>query len=227
MESILGLSGSLIVVFILGGLAYLAFRQWFLWSKQEQEANDAMDAIMNNNNFNEKKEEMSNEAKTADTVREETCNLMVNALNSLGCQPEVLDGKSLNVSYQGENFHMEFGGSFVQVWDPGWSAIQADDPELANVKDAVNAANFGFGPTVVMTAPDENGVIYLHSRYGMLMQDGIRDIERYVQSSLDMFFRTKQEVTQNLHRLRVEQHQQQSNRRPIGFQTNSNESENN
>ena len=219
MESILGLSGSLVVIFIIGGLAYLAFRQWDLWIKEENEANAAMDGIMNSNNYNEGQAEMSNEEKTAEMVRAETCNLMVNALHNLGCQPEVLDDKSLNVSYQGENFHMEFGGSFVQVWDPAWSTIKADDPELANVKEAVNATNFGFGPTVVMTAPDENGIIYFHSRYGMLMQDSIHDIEGYVQHSLNMFFGTKQEVTQNFQRLRVEQQQRQANRRPIGFQT--------
>lgn len=223
MESILGISGSLVAIFILGGITYLAFRQWYLWSKEEHEANIAMDVIMNRNNFKEANEKMNNEEKTAEMVREETCNLMVNALSKLGCQPEVLDDKSLNASYQGENFHMEFGGSFVQVWDPAWSTIKADDPELANVKEAVNATNFGFGPTVVMTAPDENGIIYFHTRYGMLMQDGIRDIEGYVQHSLNMFFGTKQEVTQNFQRLHVEQQQRQTNRRPIGFQTNSNE----
>lgn len=227
MESILGISGSLVAIFILGGIAYLAFRQWYLWSQEEHEANVAMDVIMNRNNFKDANEEMNKEEKTPEMVREETCNLMVNALSRLGCQPEVLDDKSLNVSYQGENFHMEFGGSFVQVWDPAWSTIKADDPELANVKEAVNATNFGFGPTVVMTAPDENGIIYFHTRYGMLMQDGIRDIEGYVQHSLNMFFGTKQEVTQNFHRLRVEQQQRQTNRRPIGFQTNSNENDNN
>ena len=227
MESIIGLVGSCVAMFILGGIAYMAFRQWYFWIQEENEANAAMDVIMNSNNYKEGKEEMSNEEKTAEMAREETCNLMVNALNNLGCQPEVLDDKSLNVSYQGENFHMEFGGSLVQVWDPAWSTIKADDPELANLKEAVNATNFGFGPTVVMTAPDENGIIYFHTRYGMLMQDGIRDIEGYVQHSLNMFFGIKQEVTQNFQRLRVEQQQRQTNRRPIGFQTNSNENENN
>ena len=222
MESILGISGSLVAIFILGGIAYLAFRQWYLWSQEEHETNVAMDVIMNRNNFKDANEEMNKEEKTPEMVREETCNLMVNALSRLGCQPEVLNDKSLNVSYQGENFHMEFGGSFVQVWDPAWSTIKADDPELANVKEAVNATNFGFGPTVIMTAPDENGIIYFHTRYGMLMQDGIRDIEGYVQHSLNMFFGTKQEVTQNFQRLRVEQQQRQAARRPIGFQPNSN-----
>ena len=169
---------------------------------------------------------MIEEEKTPETIRLETCNLMVRTLNNLGCQPEILEDNSLNVSYQGENFHMDFGGSFVQIWDPAWTSIKADDPELTIIKDAVNAANFAFGPTVVMTNPDENGTIFFHTRYGIILQEGIRNIDEYVKYSLNMFFGSKQEVTQNLHRLRLEQQHRQTTRRPIGFQTISNENEN-
>lgn len=113
----------------------------------------------------EERMERADENKTQQqTLEPDTIGLMFNTLKVLGCQPTKNDDGSLSVSYQGENFHMEFGGMYARVWDPMWSGIKADDPELPEVREAVNAANFNFGPTVVMTAPDDEGVIGFHSR---------------------------------------------------------------
>lgn len=202
----------ILILAVAGALLYNA--------KSRNDKTSPAAASENNNNEQINNEQMSNEMLTPETIREETRNLMVNTLSNLGCQPKVSEDQLVDVTYQGENFRMEVGGRFVNIWDPSWSVIKADDPELPRIRDAVNASNFSFGPTVVMTAPDENGNIFVHSRYGILLLPEIPDIEAYVKSSLSLFFEAKQEVAQHLQNFRIEQQQKQSNRRPIGFQNN-------
>ncbi len=150
----------------------------------------------------------------------DTIGLMFNTLSALGCQPTKNDDGTLSVSYQGENFHMEFGGMYARVWDPMWSGIKADDPELPDVREAVNAANFNFGPTVVMTAPDDEGVIGLHSRRDIMLHPACPDNAHFVKAVLDSFFDTKDNVRTKFQQLKSQQMDASKNRRPVGFTTN-------
>lgn len=159
-------------------------------------------------------------------IKPDTIGLMYNTLNALGCQPVKNGDGSLSVSYQGENFHMEFGGMYCRVWDPMWSGIKADDPDLPQVKEAVNAANFSFGPTVVMTAPDENGVIGFHSRRDIMLHPACPDNVPFVKAVLDSFFDAKEQVRQSYQQLNAQQMEAQKKRRPIGFTTNSQTAQN-
>lgn len=151
----------------------------------------------------------------------DTLGLMFNTLTILGCQPKKNDDDTISVSYQGENFQMEFGGMYCRVWDPMWSGIKVDDPELPQVKEAVNAANFNFGPTVVMTAPDENGVIGFHSRRDIMLHPACPDNVPFVKAVLDSFFDAKENVRNKFQQLNAQQAEAQKRRRPIGFTTNS------
>ncbi len=153
----------------------------------------------------------------------DTFELMFNTLSALGCQPKKNDDGSLSVSYQGENFHMEFGGMYARVWDPMWSGIKADDPELPEVREAVNAANYNFGPTVVLTAPDEDGVIGVHSRRDIMLHPACPDNVPFVKAVLDSFFDAKENVRTKFQQLKAEQSDIQKNRRPVGFTVNMND----
>ncbi len=161
-------------------------------------------------------EEMKQE-ETPDTI-----GLMFNTLNALGCQPKKNDDGTLSVSYQGENFHMEFGGMYARVWDPTWSGIKADVPELPEVREAVNAANFNFGPTVVMTSPDDEGVIGFHSRRDIMLHPACPDNVPFVKAVLDSFFDAKENVRTKFQQLKAQQIEVRQNRRPVGFNTNTN-----
>ncbi len=158
-----------------------------------------------------------NKEETPDTI-----GLMFNTLNALGCQPTKNGDGTLSVSYQGENFHMEFGGMYARVWDPMWSGIKADDPELPEVREAVNAANFNFGPTVVMTAPDDEGVIGFHSRRDIMLHPACPDNVPFVKAVLDSFFDAKENVRTKFQQLKSQQMEVRKNRRPVGFTTNIN-----
>ena len=99
----------------------------------------------------------------------DTARSMFNTLSEIGCQPEKANDGSINVQYQGETFHMDFGGMYARVWDPMWAGIKANDPDLPQIREAVNAANFNFGPTIVLTSPDENGIIGFHTRRDIML----------------------------------------------------------
>lgn len=156
----------------------------------------------------------------------DTLGLMYNTLNNLGCQPTLNEDGSLSVQYQGENFHMEFGGMYARVWDPMWSAIKADDPQLSNVKEAVNAANFNFGPTIVLSRPDKDGLIGFSSRRDIMLHPACPDNEPFVKSVLDSFFTAKEELRQSFNQINAAQHKVVKNRRPVGFTTTQTPSEN-
>lgn len=161
-------------------------------------------------------EEMKQEEKP------DTIGLMFNTLNALGCQPTKNDDGTLSVSYQGENFHMEFGGMYARVWDPMWAGVKADDPDMPKIREAVNAANFNFGPTVVLTSPNDEGVIGLHSRRDIMLHPSCPDNVPFVKAVLDSFFDAKEEVRNRYQQINAQQMEAPKNRRPVGFTTNMN-----
>lgn len=134
-----------------------------------------------------------------------TLGLMVDVLEELGCQPTVNEDETLSVKYQGETFYMEFGGLYAQIWDPMWSRIKADSPDLPKVREAVNAANFNFGPTVVMTDPDEEGNIGFLSRRDIMLHPACPDNVPFVKAVLDSFFVAKDQVRNNYQQINCSQ----------------------
>lgn len=168
-------------------------------------------------NKEEKKERMDTESISEEHKQPNTFDLMMRTLHNLGCQPSANEDGTLSVQYQGENFHMEFGGMYARVWDPMWAGIKADDPDLPNIREAVNAANFYFGPTVVMTKPDEEGVIGFHSRRDIMLHPACPDNVPFVKAVLDSFFDAKEQVRSNFQQINAKQMEQQKNRRPVGF----------
>ena len=149
----------------------------------------------------------------------DTARLMFNVLSEIGCQPEKDNDGSINVQYQGENFHIDFGGMYARVWDPMWAGIKANDPNLPQIREAVNAANFNFGPTIVLTSPDEDGIIGFHTRRDIMLHPLCPDNAPYVKAVLDSFFEAKEQVKGNFQEIKASQDKIIKKRRPIGFNT--------
>lgn len=140
----------------------------------EEELNQQYDDIVNSMYESANDSDEQTQQDTIDSMKQEqnqpdTLGLMFRTLSNLGCQPTKNEDGTLSVSYQGENFHMEFGGMYARVWDPMWAGVKADDPDMPKIREAVNAANFNFGPTVVLTAPNDEGVIGFHSRRDIML----------------------------------------------------------
>lgn len=160
---------------------------------------------------------------TSSKVESTTSGIFTEAVEKIGCQPGTNPDGTISFSYQGENFRVEIGGRYARIWDPMWAGVKQDDPELPHILKAINEANFQFGPTVVTSAPDENGVIGLHSHRQIMLHPSCPENDLYVKAVLDSFFETKEHVRGEFHRLKVEQYQKTTNRRPVGFQTSQNE----
>lgn len=208
MESIFPIIG---VVFLLGFLANRLNKK-----SEEESVNHHYDEVVADMYNTQNNEQMKQDN---DTPKPDTQRLMFNTLSQLGCQPTANDDGTISVQYQGENFHMEFGGMYARVWDPMWAGIKADDPELPKVREAINGANYNFGPTVVLTAPDEEGVIGFHSRRDIMLHPACPDNVPFVKAVLDSFFDAKEQVRSNFQQINAKQMEQQKNRRPVGFTT--------
>lgn len=208
MESIIPILG---VVFF---LAYLANK---LNKKEDETVNHQYDEIVSGMYSSQNNEEMNQEN---DVTKPDTLALMLNTLNQLGCQPTANEDGTISVQYQGENFHMEFGGMYARVWDPMWAGVKADDPDMPKIREAVNAANFNFGPTVVLTAPNDEGVIGFHSRRDIMLHPACPDNVPFVKAVLDSFFDAKEQVRNSFQQINAKQMEAQKNRRPVGFATN-------
>lgn len=220
METIIGILSILFV------LAILAFAGYFNLHDKDQQ-NESKDENMNKS---EEKEEMTEMEMNEDVEKKEeeanpdTLGLMYSTLCNLGCQPVKNSDDTISVKYQGENFHMEFGGMYARVWDPIWAGIKADDPDMPKIREAVNAANFNFGPTVVLTAPNEDGIIGFHSRRDIMLHPSCPDNVLFIKAVLDSFFDTKDHVRRHFQQINdkpmeAQQMEIKTNRRPVGFTT--------
>lgn len=200
-----GMEISIIVAIIVIGV----IAQHFLRLKEEKEGR------MEHEN---EETQGQNEVQKPDTI-----GLMFRTLSNLGCQPTANEDGTLSVQYQGENFHMEFGGMYARVWDPMWAGVKADDPDMPKIREAVNAANFNFGPTVVLTAPNDEGVIGFHSRRDIMLHPACPDNVPFVKAVLDSFFDAKEQVRNSFQQINAKQMEATKNRRPVGFTTNNQE----
>ena len=194
----------------------------------EEELNQQYDDIVNSMYESAHDPDEQTQQDTIDSMKQEhnqpdTLGLMFRTLSNLGCQPTKNEDGTLSVSYQGENFHMEFGGMYARVWDPMWAGVKADDPDMPKIREAVNAANFNFGPTVVLTAPNDEGVIGFHSRRDIMLHPACPDNVPFVKAVLDSFFDAKEQVRNSFQQINAKQMESQKNRRPVGFTINKQE----
>lgn len=150
-----------------------------------------------------------------------TVEVVCEALQAIGCQPEIGEHNILSVSYQGELFEFNFSANlhsrYIRVWNPCWASILKTDPNFELVQEAVNITNFNYGPTIVMTAPNDDNVVSFHSRYDIMIHPTCPDNVIYIKSVLDSFFPAKEAVRGNFHDLTITQAEQRKNRRPIGI----------
>lgn len=158
----------------------------------------------------------TSEITQEENVTRATQEFMHDVLVKLGCNPRKNSDGSLFVKYQGETFHMMFDRFYVRVWDPLWAEVRVDDPNLPLIREAVNTTNFSFGPTIVLSDPDE-GVINLHSRRDIMLHPAVPGAESFVSAVLESFFDIKRTMREHCSTLIAEQTEVAKKRRPVGF----------
>lgn len=194
----------------------------------KEELNQQYDDIVNSMYESANDSDEQTQQDTIDSMKQEqnqpdTLDLMFRTLCNLGCQPTKNEDGTLSVYYQGEIFHMQFGGMYARVWDPMWASVKADDPDIPKIREAVNAANFNAGPTVVLTAPNDEGIIGFYSRCDIMLHPACPDNVPFVKAILDSFFDAKEQVCSSFQQINANPTESQKNRRPVGFTINNQE----
>lgn len=207
----------LIVIFI--SLTNEQITNWRKSRRERREKRNLMEV-----KSNEMKENIENNVEKAEesSISQEkwdTLTLMESILTDLGCQPKKENEKELQVAYQGENFVINIGGPYAQIWDPAWANISVKDPNFENMKTAANISNFDFGPSIVWSSPNEEGMVTLHSKRDILLSPQLKDNRDYVRSVLDSFFEKKERMRGQFHALINQQQQEPKPHRPVGFAT--------
>ena len=220
----------LVLLFIVGVIALLARIR-----KGDGLGDQLNEGLEDRIRVNEMRAQMTEENGTVDndqlqqimnnTINEkpDTLGLIHSILTEIGCQPKRDDENTLQVLYQGENFVIKTGGPYAQIWDPGWGSISIKDPNLEQMKLATNMTNFDFGPTIVWTAPNDEGIITLHSKRDIVLFPTFPHKNDYVKSVLDSFFEKKENMRSQLHSLINSQQETPKTHRPVGFATTSEE----
>lgn len=123
-------------------------------------------------------------------IRREIYETVFQTLKDLGCQPQRKNEWDIYTQYQGENLFFSFSGNLAIMIDPNWEAVHKNDPSLLTVYQAVAEINADFGPTIYFSAPQDNGNIYISSRYDIRIVPQV-DNRFYLKDALDRFFGKK------------------------------------
>lgn len=118
--------------------------------------------------------------------------LLHRVLRSIGCQPVDVDHETIETKYQGEQFLFSVNKTDVRICDPYWGSVKEDDPSLHLFYQAINLTNTECSPTVFLSAPDENGLMYTHSRWDLKLYPECPDNEAFIRDALNTILEVKQ-----------------------------------
>ena len=171
---------------ILFAVAYIAGKVGFALGKEKKTESDY--------------DKMNREVD--DAVNQENnlpVNLLKKTLEELGCQYEVddkTDEVAIGFKYQGEKFAVSVRDDRAVIWifDFAWSVMELDDKDIERLKLAINEANSLEAITTYYTIDRENEYLVLHSHRAVYFTCNIPDSKTYLESNLDMFFRSHQNV---------------------------------
>lgn len=173
---------------------------------------------------NQKNQEMKNKDKSADLheltpeeITQINVDAMTDILKSMGCQPQLHEGDSIEVQFQGENFLLQINSIWVRVWDSGWFSISNNHPDLTLIKEAVNYSNIVFGPTILLVEPNDEDNLILHSRMDIMLYPYCPINVDYIRQIMNSFFNIKDELRKNIHMLKMKSKEQERKHRPVGF----------
>lgn len=160
-------------------------------------------------NSDKDKEENMNVGKCLD--ERTTTGLVLTTLRSIGCDPETEEKGGLNYAYftfQGEKFTIESNDQcyFVTIYDTWWHSISiySDVDDIANLHRTINLANQHVNCTLLYTTNKEIEEIGVHSRRTILFVKEIKEIDQYLISVLNDFFKAQRLVLTELEKCKVE-----------------------
>lgn len=141
--------------------------------------------------------------------------LVLCTLRKIGCEPETEglgDLTRVFFTYQGERFTIECNDScrFIVIYDTWWyeMSIYSDVEEIADLHKVINLANQHANVTVIHTVNQEIEEIGVHSRRNILFISQIPEIDQYLISVLNDFFKVQRYVVTELEKCKVREKQE-------------------
>ena len=164
---------------------------------------------------------MNDEQNKEDDIKDQKClddrtiaGLVLSTLRKIGCDPETEERNSLNYAYftyQGEKFTIESNDKcfFITIYDTWWHSISiySDVEEIANLHKTINLANQYVNCTLVYTTNKEIEEIGVHSRRTILFIKEIPELDKYLISVLNDFFKAQRLVLTELEKCKVKESQ--------------------
>ncbi|MBQ7470926.1 MAG: hypothetical protein IJS97_00655 [Prevotella sp.] len=136
--------------------------------------------------------------------------LVLSTLRKIGCEPETETKENTThefFTYQGERFTIECNDSckFIVIYDTWWHELStySEVEEIADLHKTINVANQYAGCTVIYTVNQEMEQIGVHSRRNILFIPQIPDIDHYLISVLNDFFKAQRFVLTELEKCKV------------------------
>jgi len=193
----------------------IIFAIWYFYhvykaSKEEEEREyDAfVERLMNSDNDKDKEED-GNVGKCLD--ERTITGLVLTTLRSIGCEPETEEKGGLNYAYftfQGEKFTIESNDQcyFITIYDTWWHSmsIYSDVDDIADLHRTINLANQHVNCTLLYTTNNEIEEIGVHSRRTILFRKEIPELDKYLISVLNDFFKAQRLVLAELEKCKME-----------------------
>lgn len=190
----------------------IIFAVWYIYhvykaSVEEKEAEEDrfFNDLMNNGSEQEAEKEVDQ------YLDERTITgLVQSTLRKIGCEPEMEAKENTThvfFTYQGERFTIECNDSckFIVIYDTWWHELStySEVEEIADLHKTINVANQYAGCTVIYTVNQEMERIGVHSRRNVLFIPQIPDIDQYLMSVLNDFFKVQRFVLAELEKCKV------------------------
>mgnify|MGYP006873031304 CR=1 FL=1 len=135
-----------------------------------------------------------------------TRNLVFSTLKKMGCEYYEEDELRIRFTFQGETFIIDSSNDclFINVYDPWWFELpmSGDIEDFARMQKAVNLANCKGSCTVLYTYNEEEGLIGVHSRKNIIFVPQITELDKYLASILDGFFKIQRLVMSEMDKIK-------------------------
>lgn len=140
--------------------------------------------------------------------------LVQSTLRKIGCELETETKENTThvfFTYQGERFTIECNDSckFIVIYDTWWHELStySEVEEIADLHKVINLANQLASCTLLYTVNQEAEQIGVHSRRNILFIPQIPDIDHYLISVLNDFFKAQRFVMTELEKCKVKEEQ--------------------
>ena len=156
---------------------------------------DEIKELKSGNNINMENKQIEEKKGTRD--------LFLETLTKIGCQYEIGEGEDddINFGYQGEYFVVRANNDcrYIQIYDTHWGHVELYDiDEFSRLKKAINESNLKNAVTAVYTINEAGNTVDVHCKSVILFTPEIPDIENYLRTELQDYFRVHETVNREM-----------------------------